>query len=410
MYNTQTDIAILSETWLKPETNIHFSGYKIVRKDSVQGHQGVAILIKNRIHNTEVTNSQDIPGIQCVSTKIHYNQKYLYIHAIYAKPGRNISTNDWLLFFRSLSKPYILGGDFNAHNTAFGSTWNDVGGNNLLTAFEECDLVFLNTGHETLLRQPYHNNRSAIDITVSTPDIAPAISDWFVHETTLGSDHFVITYSLVINNNNPHSITSTNSWSTRADINGVYQVYQNKWNTKKADWEKYSQSVDDYLSNRMYTLNDYNELLHVINQAGESAIPHKSVHINNKFRKEWWDQECQLVIDKQNESLRRYKRSPTSENFITYKRNVAITKKTINSKKKKCWREFCEKLNRSTPIKTIWQQIQKIKNVYQPPKIQMTGGFCVDSFLHKIAPPWAQPQIPFVEEHEEHELLGKFTS
>lgn len=49
-------------------------------------------------------------------------------------------------------------------------------------------------------------------------------------------------------------------------------------------------------------------------------------------------------------------------NFINYKNKVAYVKKVIKEAKCNSWASFCQKLNKNTLIKAIWEQIKILKN------------------------------------------------
>lgn len=54
LMSNNVDIALISETWFKPDTQICFSGYNIVRKDRADGYGGCAILIRKKFYIEEI--------------------------------------------------------------------------------------------------------------------------------------------------------------------------------------------------------------------------------------------------------------------------------------------------------------------------------------------------------------------
>ena len=115
LYTSDIDIALISETWFKPNDNVNFKGYNLLRKDRIDGHSGVAILIKHGILYKPIiipdTFNQDIlicgAVIDVSSTNLHLLSVYRAPHVI----SRN---EDWINIFSICPYPCIIAGDFNA--------------------------------------------------------------------------------------------------------------------------------------------------------------------------------------------------------------------------------------------------------------------------------------------------------
>ena len=69
LFEEKIHLAMLSETWFKPERYIAFSGYNIVRNDRLDGKGGVAILLKQNIKYTEISGP-NLDNIFYVGLKI----------------------------------------------------------------------------------------------------------------------------------------------------------------------------------------------------------------------------------------------------------------------------------------------------------------------------------------------------
>lgn len=213
----KVDIALLSETWFKPEKYYSFSGYNIERNDRQQGHGGgVAVLVRTKIPY-KLINYPPINNICYICVEIPLtNGKCVSLISLYIKPQTYISTHTWENFFTNIKKPFIIGGDFNAHHLAWGCDRNNVAGNNLINSFENNQIIFLNDGSPTYYGR-YENQNSAIDLTLSSQCLQHLL-DWSVLCDTYGSDHVPIIISCELK---PKELTFENS---------------KKWNTKQADW------------------------------------------------------------------------------------------------------------------------------------------------------------------------------
>lgn len=184
-------IALLSETWFKPQRYINFSGYNTERCDRPDGKGGTAILIKSNITYEAINLPPLGLGIDIIGVKLKINNLTpLSLVSLYVKPNTKITINQWLQFFNSIPKPLILGGDFNAHNLAWGCDFNDVAGNNLLEALHRANLVFLNNGKPMYIGK-FNNKDTPIDITIASPDLANSVK-WDTILDPFGSDHLPI--------------------------------------------------------------------------------------------------------------------------------------------------------------------------------------------------------------------------
>lgn len=190
------DIAILSETWLKPGSQYSFKNYHIHRDDRDDGYGGVAILVTKNLSYNPITFPVRYHLLNICG--IYIPQFNLNFISIYRTINCNLSANEYINIFSQcgLGVPVIIGGDFNAHQQVFGSAKNDNAGNILQKAICDQELVFLNNGEPTRVVRP-DQRTSAVDITIVTPNIAPRIS-WKVLDDSYSSDHFLM--CMTINN------------------------------------------------------------------------------------------------------------------------------------------------------------------------------------------------------------------
>ena len=135
------DIAFLSETWFKPGKYINFSGYNVVRKDRQDGRGGVAILIKIGIIYQE-TDYPFIDGIMYTGIIVKNDGSEFSLISLYKKPQVNVNVDSWNRFFGTLKKPFMVGGDFNAHHLAWGCLDNNFSGNSLVESLDHNKRIF----------------------------------------------------------------------------------------------------------------------------------------------------------------------------------------------------------------------------------------------------------------------------
>nr|CAI5846079.1 unnamed protein product [Callosobruchus analis] len=117
----EIDVALISETWFKPNLNYKFNGYKVVRQDRLDGTTGVGILIKNNIRFQEVTLNNIPDSIQACAVNISINHISLTLLSVYCPPTIRTSSQIFLNIFNNFTGPTIIGGDFNGHHNLWSS-------------------------------------------------------------------------------------------------------------------------------------------------------------------------------------------------------------------------------------------------------------------------------------------------
>ena len=116
----KTLVFAIQETKKLPSKVFKFSGFEVFTKDKSvtqngHAHGGVAILARRDVAPIPVRLNTHFQAI-AVSVKFH---KRITICSIYIPPGSHNDFTERELenLLRQLPKPYLLLGDFNAHNT-----------------------------------------------------------------------------------------------------------------------------------------------------------------------------------------------------------------------------------------------------------------------------------------------------
>ncbi len=86
-----------------------------------------------------------------------------------------------------LPQPYIITGDFNAHNIIWVSNHTNNRGAVIESFFTETDIILLNTGAPTHFNV-YNGNTSSIDLSLCSPNIAQLLY-WSTCSNLYSSDH-----------------------------------------------------------------------------------------------------------------------------------------------------------------------------------------------------------------------------
>lgn len=366
LHENEATVALLSETWFKPGKYYNFTGYNTIRTDRDDGYGGVAILVKSNKNYKEIQLQNTPPiDVTCISIPALPHNKHLHLVSVYVKPRTHINVLQWTNFFNSIPKPFLLTGDFNAHNISWGCEFNDSFGKTLCEAINQCNLVYLNDGSPTFVNL---GRNIAIDLSVCSQDIIQYMT-WTVIDDPHGSNHLPIIMTL------EYSQTYTKTPSAGHNI----------WSQKQADWNLYYSILES-----RPTAQSYSELIANINAAAEKAIPKKSTNPNshrNHFPKLWWNNTCSIAARRRREAYAIYKTNPNVQNLVEFKRLDAIAKRTFKQTKRRNWIDYCESLNQYTPITEIWKKVNIFKNRKQQNKLPIDkDANWIEEFHNKLTP------------------------
>nr|CAH7764881.1 unnamed protein product [Callosobruchus chinensis] len=112
LVNEDIDIALISETWFKPNKTYSFVGYNIVRQDRYDGITGTAILIKREYQFVEIDIDQNAinSDISLCAIKLKLpNNNNLTLASLYKSPQIVTTSQDWKNCFDLFSEPCIIG-------------------------------------------------------------------------------------------------------------------------------------------------------------------------------------------------------------------------------------------------------------------------------------------------------------
>ena len=113
------DISIISETHFTSRAVFkipHYTVYHTTHLDDTT-HGGEAVILRSSIRHHELLPRQ-FDKIQAATLKLDAHPWPLTISAIYCPPRHAISTDDYVTLFRFLGSRFLIGGDWNAKNTA----------------------------------------------------------------------------------------------------------------------------------------------------------------------------------------------------------------------------------------------------------------------------------------------------
>lgn len=146
----KVDICLISETHLAKSQNVRISNFICYHSphptDTARG--GSAILIKNNIqHYLDPNVSNHVMQVTTIS--IGVKNKQLKVAAIYCPPNCSSVEEDYVNLFKALGANFIIGGDFNAKHSFWGSRLINTRGRKIYKAARKCNCDFFSTGTPT---------------------------------------------------------------------------------------------------------------------------------------------------------------------------------------------------------------------------------------------------------------------
>ena len=188
LYNNNVDILLVSETHFTNRSFFHIPNYKTYLTLHPDGtaHGGSAIIIKSTLKHVELKKFKTAE-IQGTSVEVEDHVGKLTVTAIYSPPKHNIKQVSYVNFFKTLGRRFIVGGDYNAKHTVWGSRLITTKGRELLNAINQLKLSFHSTGSPTYWPTDPKKTPDLIDFCVSK-----GLSKKLIHcseSFDLSSDH-----------------------------------------------------------------------------------------------------------------------------------------------------------------------------------------------------------------------------
>lgn len=371
-------ICAISETWLRPDSSLSLSGYKIYRRDRPDSYGGVAIIVHNSITSYQITDlPQNLnPGIEIIAIKILNCSNIENIVSLYCPPSINTISDDWERILSRFHRRTILLGDFNAHHPNWSSKL-DSRGSQIFDSLIDSSFVTLNDGEPTRIKWTNGElKQSSPDLSLVTSDIAFSFQ-WSVLNETLGSDHRIIKISTKIKSKNK---------------------YHRKRNYKKADWAAYKEFLDNTYSHLLLSekLQDsYDEFLKYLDIAADLYIPCFKINKNpsEKFSpKSYWNQNLSRLVAERRLALAKFRRNPTPRNLEILQEKIRIAQKEIREAQRGEWHSFCSSLGYTTSSIEVYNKLNWIKG-YSTKSHHVTHDK-LQELLNNLAPDSVSPDVP----------------
>lgn len=215
LWHGKIDVALISETHMSRTNYCKIRGYKVYNsaRPDLPGKGGSAVIIKENIKHHEDAKYETVE-IQATAVIIQMKSKDIAIAAIYCPAGKAQKEEHYIHLFRSLGDRFIIGGDFNAKHTYWGSANITPKGRQLYAAAKATSCHFQSTGKPTYWPTDRQKVPSLVDFFVlrNISSVYVNIEECF----DLASDHSAILLSLseqvIIKRQRPHLTNRKTDW------------------------------------------------------------------------------------------------------------------------------------------------------------------------------------------------------
>lgn len=274
----------------------------------------------------------DIPAIQrdvqaqgfgeYVCCSVRLGSLDVTIVSLYLPPAVNYNVDDLAALLTSLPPPFVLCGDFNAHNAIWGSTHTDTRGERLASFFADHSLCVLNDGSPTFLYGAFLS--SCLDLTIASACLSWRLA-WRVDADTLGSDHLPVLIG----------------------VRGIRQLATSR-PVRRTDWQQYKAAIDSVpLSG---TLEDERSFRDTVTNALQAATT--AFRIPAQFSAV--DAEYARLRALRRRAERRARRTQLPAHQQDARRIQKAVQRHLRKLARDRWRSFASSLSPRTPMTRIW--------------------------------------------------------
>ena len=292
----------------------------------------------------------------------------------YINPENKIAKTEIEKIF-PLKRAIILG-DLNAHCKSWGCTNANERGQILEEILNDKQLTVLNTGQPTRIPPINSKNRSVIDLSIVTKELALNCKH-YVTNNSMGSDHYLC--NIIVNE------------EVQIEPNMSMQL----WNLKKADWKEFKKNSQFYVTDGLIDENNNDTFKNIVESltslANEKLPGRKRNHNNNnQGRKKhrpnpFWNNKCTEAIFNRNKARNKAIKSKELKDYVEYKHQEAVVRVTLKSEAKASWENYCSELTDQTKLGVVWDMARRMNCIapYKSIPTLNSNGITAENNLEK---------------------------
>ncbi|GFT64112.1 putative RNA-directed DNA polymerase from transposon X-element [Trichonephila clavipes] len=101
-----------------------------------------------------------------------------------------------------------------------------------------------------------------------------------------------------------------------------------------------------------------------IRHAADAAIP-KTSNFSRKLCKPWWNSACQQAKKEKRRRWGIFRRYPTTDNLIAFKRAKALARKIRRQSQRESWIQYVSSITSSTTSQQLWRKVKTANGLYR---------------------------------------------
>ncbi|GFT29403.1 putative RNA-directed DNA polymerase from transposon X-element [Trichonephila clavipes] len=244
-----------------------------------------------------------------------------------------------------LPAPFNLLGEFNGHSPLWGHDDTNSRGRKIEQLISDHCLCLLNNDEKTYFHAPTRSFHS-LDLAIGSPVLLPLLT-FEVDQDLHNSDHFPLLVSHV-NGAGSHDFVPPN------------------YHFHRADWDKFTRLAiitGSMVQNRAVADAIFN-VTEAIRNAADAAIP-KTSNSPRKLCKPWWNTSCQQAKKEQRRAWGIFRRYPTTENLIAFKRAKALARRIRRQCQRESWIQYVSSITSSTTSQQLWRKFKAANRLYR---------------------------------------------
>ncbi|GFX60255.1 RNase H domain-containing protein [Trichonephila clavipes] len=106
------------------------------------------------------------------------------------------------------------------------------------------------------------------------------------------------------------------------------------------------------------------EVTNVLIAAADLSMPKNSSHSFQRY-KSWWNADCQTAFKNQRKLWEIFRRYPTTENLLAFKKAKANARRVRHQSQRQSWIRYVSSLTSSTSSKQLWRKVKAANCIHR---------------------------------------------
>lgn len=356
--NENIDICLISETHFTKQSYVkipHYLCYHTPHPEN-KARGGSAILIKNNMQHYEELKLETLK-MQATTISIKANNKEIKISAIYCPPRLTLSIDEYKDVFEMLGNNFIIGGDFNAKHTHWGSRLTNPKGKKLYQAARNHKCQFFSSGSPTYWP--------------SDSEKVPDLIDFFITKG-ISKNHVIVKGGDDLSSDHTPIILTLSANVIKSDS-------LPKLSSNRTNWEMFREKLHSFINIqfRIVTIDqidkEVEQLIADIQQAAEESTPPPNAR---DYKGISYPADVREMILAKRKARRKWQqsRSPDDKTILNHLNNVLM--KRIKEFKNESIGRFLNYLTDDVSTNySLWKVAKRLNRpVTQNPPLKMKDG------------------------------------